>query len=84
MKIFNTNTQPQKLTIPTVELINFEEISIHEKNQTDTKTNLKDRNEFNFSQRISNNFINQISKVNDYDQSFTFEIKIQKIPLKNY
>ena len=23
MKIFNTNTQPQKLTIPTVELIDF-------------------------------------------------------------
>ena len=29
MKIFNTNTQPQKLTIPTVELIDFEEVPIH-------------------------------------------------------
>ena len=30
MKIFNTNTQPQRLTIPTVELIDFEEVSIHD------------------------------------------------------
>ena len=43
MKIFNTNTQPQKLTIPTVELIDFEEVSIHEGKQTDTKTNLEEQ-----------------------------------------
>ena len=43
MKIFNTNTQPQKLTIPTVELVDFEEISIHEEKQTDTKTNLRQK-----------------------------------------
>ena len=34
MKIFNTNTQHEKLTVPTVELINFEEVSIHEEKQT--------------------------------------------------
>ena len=46
MKIFNTNTQPQKLTIPTVELIDFEKVSIHEEKQTNPKTNLGDRKEF--------------------------------------
>ena len=30
MKIFNTNTHPQRLTIPTVELIDFQEVSIHD------------------------------------------------------
>ena len=70
MKIFNTNTQPQKLTIPTVELIDFEEISIHEENRTDTKTNLEDRREFNFSQQVFNNFISQIPKTQDCYQSF--------------
>ena len=54
MEIFNTNTQPQKLTIPTVELIDFEEVSIHEENRTDTKTNLEDRRQFNFSQQVFN------------------------------
>ena len=43
MKIFNTNTQPNRLTIPTVELIDFEGVSLHEEKQTDTKTNLEDR-----------------------------------------
>ena len=70
MKIFNTNTQPQKLTISTVELIDFEEVSIHEVKKTDTKTNLEDRKEFNFLQQIFNDFINQIPKINDCDQSF--------------
>ena len=49
MKIFNTNTQPQKLTIPTVELIDFEEVPVHEEEKTNTKTNLRDRKGFNFS-----------------------------------
>ena len=75
MKIFNTNTHPQKLTTPTVELINFEEVSIHEEKQTDTKTNLEDRKEFNFSQQIFNNFINQIPKINDCGQSFNISNK---------
>ena len=39
MKIFNTNTQPQKSTIPNVEMTGFEEVSIYEEKQTDTKTN---------------------------------------------
>ena len=30
LKILNTNTQPQRLTIPTVEMVDFEELSIHE------------------------------------------------------
>ena len=68
MKIFNTNTQPQKLTIPTVELIDFEKVSIHQEKKTDAKTNLEDRKEFNFSQQIFNDFINQIPKINDCDQ----------------
>ena len=42
MKIFNKNTQPQKLTVPTVELIDFEEVPIHEEKQTNTKTNLEE------------------------------------------
>ena len=33
MKIFNTNTTPQKLTILTVELIDFEEVPISEETQ---------------------------------------------------
>ena len=70
MKIFNTNTQPQRLTITTVELIDFEEVSVHEEKQTDTKTRFEDRKKFNFSQQIFNDFINQIPKVNDCDQSF--------------
>ena len=68
MKIFNTNTTPQKLTIPTVELIDFEEVSINKEKQTNTKKNLGDRKEFNFYQQIFNDFINQIPKINDYDQ----------------
>ena len=75
MKIFNTNTQPQKLTIPIIELIDAEEISIHEEKQTDTKTNLEDRKKFNFSQQIFNGFINQIPKINDCDQSFNISNK---------
>ena len=31
MKVFNTNTQSQRLTIPTVELLDLEELSIHKK-----------------------------------------------------
>ena len=63
MKIFNKNTQPQRLTIPTVELIYFEELSIHEKtiNQNDRK--------FNLSQQIFNDLISQIPQTNDYNQS---------------
>ena len=57
MKIFNTNTQLQKLTIPTVELIDFEEVSIHEEKQTDTKTNLEDKKEFNFLRQIFNELL---------------------------
>ena len=49
MKIFNTNTTPQKLTIPTVELIDFEEVPINEEKQTNTKTNLGNGKEFNCS-----------------------------------
>ena len=55
--------------IPTVELIDFEEISIHEEKQTDTKTNLENRKVFNFSQQIFNDFINQIPEVKYCDQS---------------
>ena len=62
MKILNTNTQPQKLTIPTVELIDFEEVSIHQEKQPDTKTNFEDRKEFDYSQQIFNDFIKQILK----------------------
>ena len=51
-------------------MIDFEEVSIHEEKQTETKTNLEDRKEFNFSQQIFNDFINQIPKVHDCDQSF--------------
>ena len=43
MKIFNTNTTPQKLTIPIVELIDFEEVPINDEKQTNIKTNLGDR-----------------------------------------
>ena len=50
-KIYNTYTQPEKLTILTVESIDFEEASIHEEKQTDGKTNLEDRKEFNFSKK---------------------------------
>ena len=70
MKIFNTNTQPQRLIIPTVELIDFEEVSIHEEKQTNTETSFKDGKELNFSQQIFNNFIKQIPKVNYCDQPF--------------
>ena len=54
MKVFNTNTQPQRLTIPTVELLYFEELSIHEKSikHTDGKLSLENKKEFNFSQQI--------------------------------
>ena len=75
MKIFNTNTQPQKLTIPTIELFDFEEISIHEEKQTDRNTNFEDRKVFNFSQQILSDFIIQIPKVNDYYQSFNISNK---------
>ena len=53
LKIFNTNTQPQRLTIPTVELIDYEELLIHEKtiNQNARKLNLGNE-KFNFSQQI--------------------------------
>ena len=82
MKIFNTNTQPQKLTIPTVELIDFEEVSIHEEKQTETKQKLEGTKEFNFSQQIFNDFINQIPKVNDCDQSFSISDKNRKNSIK--
>ena len=82
MKIFNTNTQPQKLTIPTVELIDFEEVPIHEEKQTNTKTNLGDGKEFNFSQQIFNDFINQIPKINAYDQSFNISNKNRENSIK--
>ena len=75
MKIFYTDTQPQNLTKPTVELIDFEEILIHEEKQTDTKRNLEDRKEFNFSQQNFNDFINQIPKVKDCYQSFNISNK---------
>ena len=77
MKIFITNTQPQALTILTVELIDFEE------KQTDTKTNLEDRTEFNLSQQIVNDFINQIPKVNYFDQSFNISNKNRENCIKN-
>ena len=82
MKIFNTNTQPQKLTIPTVELIDFEEILIHEENRTDTKTNLEDRREFNFSQQVFNDFISQIPKVQDCYHSFNITNKNRENDIK--
>ena len=75
MKILNTNIQPQKLTIPTVELIYFEKISINEENRYDTKINLEDRREFNFSQQVFNDFISQIPKVQDSYQSFNVSNK---------
>ena len=67
LKIFSTNTQPQRLTIPTIELIDFEELSIHEKtiNQNDRKLNLGNK-KFNFSKQIFNDLINQIRQKNDY------------------
>ena len=40
IKIFNTNTQRQKLTVPSVRIYG---LSIHEEKQTDTKTNLEDK-----------------------------------------
>ena len=84
MKIFNTNTQPQKLTMPTVELIDFEEVSIHEEKQPDTKTNFEDRKEFNFSQQIFNEFIKQIPKVNDCDLSFNIANKNRENSIKEF
>ena len=67
LKIFNTNTQPQRFTIPTVELIDFEELSIHGKtiNQNDRKLNLGNE-KFNYSQQIFNDSINQIPQTNEY------------------
>ena len=82
MKIFNTNITPQKLTISTVELIDFEELPINEEKQNNTKTNLGDRKEFNFSQQIFNDFINQIPKINDYDQSFSISNKKRENSIK--
>ena len=43
MKIFNTNTTPQKLTIPTVELIDFEEVPINEEKQNQHKNKFRKR-----------------------------------------
>ena len=82
MQIFNTNIQPQRLTIPTVELIDFDEVSIHEEKKTQTKTNLEDRKEFNFSQQIFNDFISQIPKVQDCYQSFNISDKNRKNSIK--
>ena len=83
MKIFDANTQPQRLTIPTFELIDFEEISTHEEKQADTKTNSEDRKEFNFSQQIFNDFIDQILKVNNCDQSFNISNQDRKNSMKD-
>ena len=71
MKIFNTNTQPTKLTIPIVELLDFEEVSIQKEtiNQSDKKSDLEDRKEFNFSQQIFDDLINQVPQTNDFKQS---------------
>ena len=62
MKIFNTNTQPKKLTIPIVELLDFKEVSIQKEtiNQTDKKSDLEDRKEVNFSQQIFDYLISQV------------------------
>ena len=57
IKMFNTNTQHQRLTIPTVESIDFEEVPIHEEKQTNTKSNLGDRKEFNFPRAYQGNRI---------------------------
>ena len=77
MKIFNTNTQPQRLTIPAVESLDFKELSIHEKaiNHTDRKSSLKNKKELNFSQQIFNDFVNHIPSINDFDQSFNISNK---------
>ena len=70
-KIFNTNSQPPRISIPTVELIDFDELSINEKtiNQNDRKLNLGNE-KFNFPQQIFNDLISQIPQTNDYYQSF--------------
>ena len=83
LKIFNTNTQSQRLTIPTTELIDFEELSIHEKtiNQNDRKLNLGNEN-FNFSQQIFNDLITQIPQTNDYHQSFNISNKSRENAIK--
>ena len=46
-------------------MTDFEEVPIYKEKQTDTKTILEDRKEYNFSQQIFNDFINQIPKVQD-------------------
>ena len=79
MKVFNTNTELQRLTIPTDELLDFEELSIHEKaiKHTDRKLSLENNKEFNFPRQIFNDFVNHIPQINDCDQSFNIsKIKI--------
>ena len=75
MKVFDTNTHPQRLTIPTVELVDFEELSLHEKtiNQCDKKSSLENKKELNFQQQIFNHHINHIPQKNDSDQSFNIQ-----------
>ena len=83
MKIFNTNTQPQRFTIPTVELIDFEELSIHEKtiNHNDRKLNLGNE-KLNFSQQIFNDLISLIPQTNGYHQSLNISNKNREIAIK--
>ena len=52
------------------------------KSKTNTKTNSGNGKEFNFSQQIFNDFINQIPKINDYDQSFNISNKNRENPIK--
>ena len=64
-------------------MIDFEELSIHEKtiNQNDKKFNLGNE-KFNFSQKIFNDLITQIPLTNDYQQSFNISNKNRENAIK--
>ena len=84
MKAFNKNTQPQRLTTSTFELLDFEDLSIHEEsiNETDKKSSLQNKKEFNFSQQNCNDLINHILQTNDCDQSFNISNENRENPVK--
>ena len=62
MKIFNTNTQPQKITIPTVELIDFEKVSIHKKINLTQKQILKTEKNLITHNKFSMTLLNKFQK----------------------
>ena len=84
MKIFNTNTQPKKLTIPIVELLDFEVVSIHKEtiNQTGKELDLEERKEFNCLQNIFNDLINQLPQTYDFKPSFNISHKDRENSIK--